>query len=110
MAVLVGASKGSPESVARQAFDAVEAGEIEVLADEWSRFVKASLSRDHELIYPPVKASVMLRSRAPSSGSGCGGDAGGRGVNAVPGEVMLAAPEQRHTSLSRRQLGSGMEA
>jgi hypothetical protein len=30
-------------------------GEIEVLADERSRFVKASLSRDHELIYPPVQ-------------------------------------------------------
>jgi hypothetical protein len=57
--------QGSPESVAQQAFDAVEAGEIEVLADEGSRFVKASLSRDHELIYPPVQASVMLRWRAP---------------------------------------------
>jgi NAD(P)-dependent dehydrogenase (short-subunit alcohol dehydrogenase family) len=47
--------KISPESVARQAFDAVEAGTIEVLADERTRFVKASLSRDHELIYPPVQ-------------------------------------------------------
>jgi hypothetical protein len=27
-----------------------------VLADERSRFVKASLSRDHELIYPQVQA------------------------------------------------------
>jgi hypothetical protein len=27
-----------------------------VLADERSRFVKASLARDHELIYPPVQA------------------------------------------------------
>jgi hypothetical protein len=67
MAALAGTSKGSPGSVARQAFDGVEAGEIEVLADERSRFVKASLSRDHELIYPSVQASVMLRSRAPSS-------------------------------------------
>ena len=48
--------KISPESVAQQAFDAVEADEIEVLVDERSRFVKASLSRDHELIYPPVQA------------------------------------------------------
>ena len=47
--------KISPESVAQQAFDAVETGEIEVLADERSRFVKASLSRDQELIYPPVQ-------------------------------------------------------
>jgi NAD(P)-dependent dehydrogenase (short-subunit alcohol dehydrogenase family) len=56
MAAGIDAPKISPESVARQAFDAVEAGEIEVLADERSRFVKASLSRDHELIYPPVQA------------------------------------------------------
>jgi NAD(P)-dependent dehydrogenase (short-subunit alcohol dehydrogenase family) len=56
MAALADVPKISPESVARQAFDAVEAGQIEVLADERSRFVKASLSRDHELIYPPVQA------------------------------------------------------
>ncbi len=55
MSAGVDGPKVSPESVARQAFDAVEAGEIEVLADERSRFVKASLSRDHELIYPPVQ-------------------------------------------------------
>jgi NAD(P)-dependent dehydrogenase (short-subunit alcohol dehydrogenase family) len=48
--------KISPESVAQQTFDAVEAGDIEVLADERTRFVKASLSRDHELIYPAVDA------------------------------------------------------
>jgi hypothetical protein len=27
-----------------------------VLADERTRFVKASLPRDHELIYPPVQS------------------------------------------------------
>ncbi len=48
--------KISPQSVAQQAFDAVEAGQIEVLADERSRSVKESLSRDHELIYPPIQA------------------------------------------------------
>jgi NAD(P)-dependent dehydrogenase (short-subunit alcohol dehydrogenase family) len=56
MAALTNAPKISPESVARQVFDAVEANQIEVLADERSRFVKASLSRDHELIYPDVQA------------------------------------------------------
>ena len=56
MAALVDAPKISPESVAQQAFDAVEAGQIEVLADERTRSIKASLSRDHELIYPPVQA------------------------------------------------------
>ena len=56
MAAGIDAPKISPESVARQAFDAVEAGQIEVLADERSRTVKAELSRDHELIYPAVQA------------------------------------------------------
>src|SRR6266536_1898459 len=46
MSALVDAPKISPESVARQAFDAVEAGLIEVLADERTRTIKASLSRD----------------------------------------------------------------
>jgi NAD(P)-dependent dehydrogenase (short-subunit alcohol dehydrogenase family) len=55
MAALVDAPKISPQAVAQQAFDAVEAGEIEVLADERTRFIKASLSRDHELIYPQVQ-------------------------------------------------------
>jgi len=35
--------------------DAVEAGQVEVLADERTRTVKAELSRDHELIYPPIQ-------------------------------------------------------
>ena len=55
MSALTNAPKVSPGSVAHQVFDAVEAGQIEVLADERSRFVKASLSRDHELIYPPIE-------------------------------------------------------
>src|SRR5215469_8056308 len=55
MAAGINAPKISPEAVARQAFDAVEAGQVEVLADERSQFVKASLPRDHELIYPPVQ-------------------------------------------------------
>ena len=41
--------------MARQICDAIEAGQVEVLADERTRFVKASLPRDHELIYPPVQ-------------------------------------------------------
>ena len=54
MAALVSAPKISPESVAQQVMDAVEAGQVEVLADERTRFIKASLPHDHELIYPPV--------------------------------------------------------
>jgi short-subunit dehydrogenase len=55
MAALVDAPKISPESVARQVFAAVEAEQIEVLADERTRTIKASLSRDQELIYPPIR-------------------------------------------------------
>ena len=55
MAALANAPKISPESVAGQVFDAVEAGQVEVLADERSRDIKAKLSRDHELIYPPIQ-------------------------------------------------------
>ena len=55
MAALADAPKISPQSVARQICDAIEAGQVEVLADERTRFVKASLPRDHELIYPPVQ-------------------------------------------------------
>jgi hypothetical protein len=55
MAALTDAPKDTPESVAQQALDAVAAGQIEVLADERTRTVKAELSRDHELIYPPVQ-------------------------------------------------------
>jgi NAD(P)-dependent dehydrogenase (short-subunit alcohol dehydrogenase family) len=55
MAAGTDAPKISPESVAQQVFDAVEADEIELLVDERSRFIKASLSRDHELIYPAVQ-------------------------------------------------------
>jgi NAD(P)-dependent dehydrogenase (short-subunit alcohol dehydrogenase family) len=55
MAAGIDAPKISPESVAGQSFDAVEAGQVEVLADERSRTIKASLPRDHELIYPQVQ-------------------------------------------------------
>ena len=55
MAAGTDAPKISPESVAQQVFDAVEAVEVEVLVDDRSRFVKASLSRDQELIYPAVQ-------------------------------------------------------
>ena len=57
MATGIDAPKISPESVAQQTFDAVEAGQVEVLADERTRSVKASLPRDHELIYPPIQES-----------------------------------------------------
>ena len=66
MAAGIDAPKISPESVAQQAFDAVEAGDIEVLTDERSKSIKASLSRDHELIYPPLQQAFF---GAPVGGS-----------------------------------------
>src|ERR1700727_230416 len=55
MAAGLDVPKISPESVATQAFDAVEAGQTEVLADERSKTIKSQLSRDQELIYPPIQ-------------------------------------------------------
>ena len=66
MAAGIDAPKISPESVAQQTFDAVEAGEIEVLTDKRSKSIKASLSRDHELIYPPLQREFF---GAPVDGS-----------------------------------------
>ena len=68
MAAGVDAPKISPESVARQAFDAVEASEIEVLADERTRTIKSQLPRDHELISCRSSRSSSPRPRAPASG------------------------------------------
>jgi NAD(P)-dependent dehydrogenase (short-subunit alcohol dehydrogenase family) len=55
MAALVDGPKDDPQAVARQVFDAVEAGQVEVLADERTREIKSQLSRDQELIYPPLQ-------------------------------------------------------
>ena len=33
----------------------LDAARLEVFADDRSQFVKASLSRHHELIYPPIQ-------------------------------------------------------
>jgi NAD(P)-dependent dehydrogenase (short-subunit alcohol dehydrogenase family) len=51
------APKTSPEDVARQVFDAVEAGQVEVLADGRTRRIKSLLPQDHEKIYPAVQAT-----------------------------------------------------
>jgi len=51
------APKTSPADVARQVFDAVEAGQVEVLADGRTRRIKSLLPQDHEEIYPAVQAA-----------------------------------------------------
>ncbi|WP_236789054.1 SDR family oxidoreductase [Amycolatopsis sp. GM8] len=42
---------GDPADVAKAALDSVEAGEIEVVFDDWSAHVKASLAKDPSLFY-----------------------------------------------------------
>jgi NAD(P)-dependent dehydrogenase (short-subunit alcohol dehydrogenase family) len=70
MAAGIDTPKNSPDDVAAQALDAVEAGQIEVLADERTRRVKASLSRDHELIYPAVQDAWDAGQSMPVGGQG----------------------------------------
>jgi NAD(P)-dependent dehydrogenase (short-subunit alcohol dehydrogenase family) len=50
-----GMPKTRPEDVARQVFDAVEAGQVEVLADTRTQRIKSLLPEDHEKIYPAVQ-------------------------------------------------------
>jgi NAD(P)-dependent dehydrogenase (short-subunit alcohol dehydrogenase family) len=49
--------KTPPADLVRTVFDAVEAGEYEVLADEGSAQVKAGLSAPIEALYPQLKAA-----------------------------------------------------
>ena len=46
--------KSSPDDIARLVLDAVQAGDSEVLADDVSRHVKASLSGELTLLYPAI--------------------------------------------------------
>ena len=46
--------KSSPDDVARQVLDGVEAGEFEVLADDASRHVRAGLSGELTQLYPSL--------------------------------------------------------
>ena len=48
------ADKVAPDVVARAALDALEAGQSEVLVDDFTRNIKAGLSDDQNLIYPQV--------------------------------------------------------
>jgi len=50
----VEADKNDPADVVRAAYDGVEAGDLEVLADEVSRQVKAGLAAPVEVLYPQL--------------------------------------------------------
>ena len=54
MAAHVDGPKASPQSVAEQALDGIEADAYEVLADELTRQVKAGLSADPTALYPQL--------------------------------------------------------
>jgi NAD(P)-dependent dehydrogenase (short-subunit alcohol dehydrogenase family) len=60
VALISGANRGLGLALARELVRRgaakVYGGAREVLADERSRDVKAKLSRDYELIYPPIQA------------------------------------------------------
>jgi len=51
MAKAIEGPKTDPAVVARRTLDAVEAGELEVVVDEWSAMVKASLAEDPRAFY-----------------------------------------------------------
>ncbi len=51
--------KIAPESVARSALDALQAGEPEAVVDDFSRAVKAGLSDDQRALYPQVEQEFL---------------------------------------------------
>lgn len=53
-AVVPAEQKSPPALVVNATLRAIEAGEVEVLADDWTRSVKANLHDDHRLIYPTL--------------------------------------------------------
>jgi NAD(P)-dependent dehydrogenase (short-subunit alcohol dehydrogenase family) len=55
MAAPIAGPKISPDDVAAQTLDAVEAGEPEVLADERTRSTKANVPTDQTSIYPEIQ-------------------------------------------------------
>lgn len=58
MAAHADGPKTQPADLVRSVFDAVEAGEYEVLADEASAQVKAGLSAPIEALYPNLRATL----------------------------------------------------
>ena len=51
--------KVPPASVANSALDALEAGAVEAVVDDYSRAVKAGLSEDHRDLYPRVEEEFL---------------------------------------------------
>lgn len=51
--------KGDPAVAVRAGLDALEAGAIETLADDWSAHVKKSLAEDPTLLYDELRAGIV---------------------------------------------------
>lgn len=58
MTAALDVDKVSPQQVAGAALDALQAGNSEALADDFSRFVKSALHDDLGLIYPGIEAQL----------------------------------------------------
>jgi NAD(P)-dependent dehydrogenase (short-subunit alcohol dehydrogenase family) len=54
--------RSNPQDVVRQALDGVEQGAHEVLADDYTRYVKSSLSADLAVLYPELAAGGTVAS------------------------------------------------
>ena len=52
-------AKVSPAEVARRALDGLEAGEIEILADDWSAHVKRRLAEHPSRLYEEILAGIV---------------------------------------------------
>ncbi|MGP3533338.1 SDR family oxidoreductase [Microbacterium sp. RD1] len=55
MTARIDAPKSDPADIVRAAYDGIEAGDFEILADDTSREVKAALSGPVEALYPEVR-------------------------------------------------------
>ena len=53
--------KIAPQVVVTAVLDALEAGKSEIVVDEFSRSVKASLHDDLDLLYPGIQAQFEAR-------------------------------------------------
>ena len=58
MAAGLSGDKIAPVALADIALDGIEAGAAEILADDWSRFIKASLAEDPAVFYPRLAAAL----------------------------------------------------
>jgi NAD(P)-dependent dehydrogenase (short-subunit alcohol dehydrogenase family) len=58
MAAGLSGDKIAPVALADIALDGIEAGAAEILADDWSRFIKVSLAEDPAVFYPRLAAAL----------------------------------------------------